>query len=74
MGSYSPTYFLFNSAAISDAEIFDIATTVAGRSFLTKLMDALGVETDVTAKGLDQELTDNLIVGRPISDEELETL
>ena len=30
----------------SDAEIFDIAATAAGRAFFTKVLDALGVEPD----------------------------
>ena len=58
----------------SDAEIFDIATTVAGRSFLTKILDALGVETDVTAMGMNEAFRQVLTVGRPICGDEVEVL
>jgi len=58
----------------SDAEIFDIATTVAGRSFLTKILDALGVETDVTAMDMNEAFRQALTVGRPISRDAVEVL
>jgi len=58
----------------SDAEIFDIATTVAGRSFLTKILDALGVEMDVTAMGMNEPFRDALTVGRPICRDAVEVL
>jgi alkylhydroperoxidase family enzyme len=58
----------------SDAEIFDIATTVAGRSFLTKILDALGVETDVTAMEMSTSFRQDLTVGRPISRDAVEVL
>jgi len=58
----------------SDAEIFDIATTVAGRSFLTKILDALGVETDVTAMDMNEAFRQALTVGRPISRNAVEVL
>jgi len=49
----------------SDAEVFDIATTVAGRSFLTKILDALGVQMDVTAMDMSETFRQALTVGRP---------
>jgi len=58
----------------TDAEIFDIATTVAGRSFLTKILDALGVQMDVTAESLNPAFKEKLTVGRPLSDEPVEYL
>jgi uncharacterized peroxidase-related enzyme len=58
----------------SDAEIFDIAVTVAGRAFLTKVLDSLGVETDASAMKLDAAFREPLTVGRPVSREDLEHL
>ncbi len=50
----------------TDAEVFDIAATAAGRAFLTKLLDALGVEPDSPFLALDEEFRRPLTVGRPI--------
>jgi uncharacterized peroxidase-related enzyme len=50
----------------SDAEIFDIAATAAGRAFFAKLLDALGVEPDSPLRSLDATFRDPLAVGRPI--------
>jgi uncharacterized peroxidase-related enzyme len=50
----------------SDAEIFDIAATAAGRAFFTKLLDALGVEPDSSTLELDESFRAPLTVGRPI--------
>jgi uncharacterized peroxidase-related enzyme len=61
-------------ADYTDAEIFDIATTVAARSFLTKILDALGVEVDTTFEGMDDGLKSSLLVGRPICREPVEVL
>ena len=58
----------------SDAEIFDIATTVAGRSFLTRILDALGVQPDVTAMEMDEGFRNALTVGRPICRDAVEVL
>jgi alkylhydroperoxidase family enzyme len=49
-----------------DAEIFDIAATVAGRAFWTTLLDALGVLLDSPFLALDESLRRALTVGRPI--------
>ena len=50
----------------SDGEIFDIAATSAARAFWTKLLDALGVETDAAFQKLDPEFRDALAVGRAL--------
>jgi hypothetical protein len=52
---------------LSDAEIFDIAAAVAGRAFLTRLLDALGSEPDIEFNQLSAAMRDTLTVGRPIS-------
>ncbi len=51
---------------LTDAEIFDIAAVAAGRSFLAKLLDALGSAPDVTSMEIDPALRDPLTIGRPI--------
>lgn len=50
----------------SDAEIFDIAATAAGRAFFAKVLDALGVEPDAPFRELDPAFRGPLAVGRPI--------
>ena len=50
----------------TDADIFDIAATAAGRAFFTKVLDALGVEPDSPFLALDDELRRPLTVGRPV--------
>lgn len=55
---------------LADAEIFDIAAAVAGRAFLTKLLDALGSEPDFEFNKLSAAMRDTLTVGRPISGKE----
>ena len=50
----------------TDAEIFDIAATAAGRAFFTKLLDALGVTADAPFLALDEPLRSALTMGRPI--------
>jgi uncharacterized peroxidase-related enzyme len=62
------------SAGYSDAEIFDVATTVAGRSFLTKLLDSLGVQADSVLGQLDDDFRKTLTVGRPVSEEDVELI
>ncbi len=58
----------------SDAEVFDIAATAAGRAFFTKMLDALGVEADSTFLGIDEALRNPLMVGRPIGTSEPERM
>ena len=50
----------------SDAEIFDVAATAAGRAFFTKVLDALGVEPDAPFRSLERSFREPLAVGRPI--------
>jgi uncharacterized peroxidase-related enzyme len=52
----------------TDAEVFDIAATAAGRAFFTKVLDALGVQPDAAFGALDASLRDALTVGRPIDE------
>jgi uncharacterized peroxidase-related enzyme len=52
----------------SDAEVFDVAATAAGRAFFAKLLDALGVQPDAPFGGLEAPLRDALTVGRPIDE------
>lgn len=54
------------NAGFSDAEVFDIAATAAGRAFFTKLLDALGVLADAPLSTFDEPLRRALTVGRPI--------
>ncbi len=58
----------------SDAQVFDIAAAVAGRSFLTKILDALGVEIDITAMEMSKSFREALAVGRSICKDEVEVL
>ena len=50
----------------SDAEVFDIVATAAGRAFFTKVLEALGVATDAPLQELDTEFRAALTVGRPV--------
>jgi len=54
------------TSGYTDAEIFDIAATAAGRAFFTKLLDALGVAPDSPFLALEEPLRRSLTVGRPI--------
>jgi len=47
---------------------------VAGRSFLTRILDALGVEPDVTAMEMNEDFRNALTVGRPICRDAVEVL
>jgi uncharacterized peroxidase-related enzyme len=57
---------LLKKHGLNDDEIFDIAATAAGRAFFTKLLDALGVETDSTFVQLEYTFRRAMTVGRPI--------
>ncbi|HEX6999160.1 MAG TPA: peroxidase [Gammaproteobacteria bacterium] len=50
----------------SDAEVFDVVATTAGRAFFTKVIESLGVASDAPLKEVDPELRAALAVGRPI--------
>ena len=58
----------------TDADIFDIAATAAGRAFFAKLLDALGVLPDSPLRALDESFRRALSVGRPIDERECVTL
>lgn len=50
----------------TDAEIFDIVATAAGRAFFTKVLDGLGVQLDASFKKLDPSFRDSVAaVTRP---------
>jgi hypothetical protein len=59
---------------LSDADVFDIAAIAAGRSFFTKVLDALGSEADSALKSIDQDFREAMAVGRPISLAPAETI
>jgi uncharacterized peroxidase-related enzyme len=50
----------------TDAEVFDIAATAAGRAFFSKLVESLGVEAEQSLRAMDSEFAKALTVGRPI--------
>jgi uncharacterized peroxidase-related enzyme len=53
---------------LADDEVFDVVAAAAVRCFLTKTLDALGVQPDSAFGGLEPtELRDALVVGRPIA-------
>jgi uncharacterized peroxidase-related enzyme len=52
----------------TDAEIFDIAAAAAGRSFFTKLLDALGTLPDSALLKLEEPFRRALTIGRPIDE------
>jgi uncharacterized peroxidase-related enzyme len=59
---------------ISDAEIFDIVATAAGRAFFTKILDGLGVLADAAWLSMDDGFRQSLTVGRPIDHRDTECL
>ena len=58
----------------SDAEVFDIAATVAGRAFFTKILDAVGSLPDVAFLSIDEDLREPLTVGRAINTADVEVM
>ena len=50
----------------TDAEVFDIAAAAAGRAYFTKMLDALGVQSDAPFRALGEAFRGPLTVGRPI--------
>ena len=51
----------------SDREIYLFAAAAAARSFITKLMDALGIQADSKYLSLPESLRDQLVIGRPVA-------
>jgi len=58
----------------TDAEVFDIAAAAAGRAFFTKMLDALGVQSDAPFGALDPAFREPLTVGRPIDPQDPATM
>ena len=54
-------------AGLSEAEIADVVLAAAARCFFAKTLDALGVLPDAILAGLDAEVREVLVVGRPIA-------
>ena len=52
---------------LSDGEIFDIVAAAAARCFVSKTLDALGVQPDAAYAELAPELREVLVTGRPIA-------
>ena len=57
---------LQNEHGLTDAEVFDIAALAAGRAFLTKLLDGLGVTPDSAWQSLSNDFRSQLSIGRPM--------
>ena len=55
------------AAGLSDEEIVDVVLAAAARCFLSKTLDALGVEPDAKYADLDPGIRDALTVGRAIA-------
>jgi hypothetical protein len=51
---------------LSDADVFDVAATAAGRAFFTKVLDAVGSLPDAGFNAIDADLRAHLTVGKPI--------
>ena len=52
---------------LSETEIMDVVLAAAARCFFSKTLDALGVLPDASYRGLEPELREALVVGRPIA-------
>ena len=60
---------------LTDADVFDVAATAAGRAFFTKVLDAVGSLPDAGFNAIEEDLRKHLTVGRPIdtADDEVMT-
>jgi uncharacterized peroxidase-related enzyme len=58
----------------TDADVFDIAATAAGRAFFANLVESLGASPDATFLEMDEALRQSLTIGRPIDGAEPERL
>jgi alkylhydroperoxidase family enzyme len=52
---------------LDDAQIMDVVLAAAVRCFLSKTLDALGVQPDASFRELDPAFRDAMTVGRPIA-------
>ena len=52
---------------LDDAQITDVVLAAAARCFLSKTLDALGVQPDASFRQLDPAFRDAVTVGRPIA-------
>jgi len=59
---------------LDDGCIFDIAAAAAGRSFFTKILDALGSMPDAAFARIDPDFREPLTVGRPLASGEDEVM
>jgi uncharacterized peroxidase-related enzyme len=54
---------------LSDSDVIDVVFAAAARGFLTKVLDALGIQADAQlGESFEPELRERLTVGRPISE------
>jgi hypothetical protein len=53
---------------LSDTEIMDVVLASAARCFFSKALDGLCVRPDAELAGLEPELLEVLVVGRPIAE------
>jgi len=53
---------------LSDTEIMDVVLAAAARCFFSKALDGLRVRPDAELAGLEPELLEVLVVGRPIAE------
>lgn len=57
------------ASGFDDGQIFEIAAVAACRSFMAKLLDALGTLPDSAYNNLDPDVRSALVVGRPIDED-----
>lgn len=60
---------LLRDHGLADGDIVDVVFAAAARAFLTKVLDALGIQADAQlGQTFDPELREQVTVGRPIAD------
>jgi uncharacterized peroxidase-related enzyme len=53
---------------LSEEDVVDVVLAAAARCFFSKTLDALGAEPDPAYRGVEPELREALVVGRPIAE------
>ena len=53
---------------LSDEDIVDVVLAATARCFFSKTLDALGAEPDPAYHGVEPDLREALVVGRPIAE------